>query len=148
MTRRQKLGPWQEAWVGTLEGNQFDQCRRFLCRKEGKSFSFCCLGIACEVAIENGIGLSVREADAPSICVYYNQHNGVLPPVIERLMRFRGKQGMLSTSHLPKKLAQECMREIDEGNSLAALNDRKKWDFKRIAAFARKYPEAVFTGPA
>jgi hypothetical protein len=58
-----KLDPEKKAlWVAALRSGEYPQGRDHLATKRGDgTFAFCCLGVACEVAIKNGLPLSVRE---------------------------------------------------------------------------------------
>jgi hypothetical protein len=45
------LGPNQQRWVNTLRSGKYEQCVGTL-ERNGK---YCCLGVACKVAQENGV---------------------------------------------------------------------------------------------
>ena len=124
---KQALGPNQEKWLAALESGKFKQTKDgYLRTIEGR---YCCLGVACELFGPKATGLSGNA------------------------VRF-GKE---STSNAPKKTQyalalRGCLGQITDGtylsteSRLADANDRGV-SFKRIAAFCRKHPEAVFTEP-
>jgi hypothetical protein len=60
-------------WVEALRSGKYQQTTGALCR-DGK---YCCLGVACEVAIENGV-LVVRRGTGENV-VRYDSREGVLP---------------------------------------------------------------------
>jgi hypothetical protein len=43
-----------ELWIKALESGKYKQIRRQLANKDG----YCCLGVLCELAIENGVEVS------------------------------------------------------------------------------------------
>jgi hypothetical protein len=58
-----KLDPEKKAlWVAALRSGEYEQGKNHLAvRQADGTFAFCCLGVACEVAIKNGLPLAVRE---------------------------------------------------------------------------------------
>ena len=85
-----------------LESNRFKQGRRYLCYEEEKTMYYCCLGVACELAMENGINLGKRK-DTTSGVYYYIGSNGqkltgVLPYEVRKWLGFADNNGMLILS--------------------------------------------------
>lgn len=101
-------------WVKALRSGKYAQRRGYL-QKDGK---FCCLGIACEVAIENGVLLERTTTEIAE--TRYNGCSGVLPkPVIEWLGCF--DDGCLSQERL------------------IHLNDREQLAFGEIANYIEEH---------
>jgi hypothetical protein len=47
-----KLNPNAQKWVEALRSGKYQQTRYLISRKDGK---YCCLGVACELAIAEGV---------------------------------------------------------------------------------------------
>lgn len=115
----------QKKWVAALRSGKYKQGRYFL-NSEGK---FCCLGVACEVAIENGVELTKETVlDSDNVaCIAYNGEYQYLPtPVIQWL-------GLSYNS-----------RHINAGSYLVLLNDSST-TFDKIAELIESEPEDLFS---
>ena len=163
-----RLGPYQQAWVESLRTGGFGQTYGLLCEVADDGKYHCCLGVACEVAIVNGLPLTPEEgivaADAPdrgvgrdggscitgTAYVHYadkfiagdgSTHDEyALPPLVSDLLCFRSAEGHLSHT-------QQSFKEFPY-NSLLLANDSRKVTFQQIADFVEKYPQVVFSKPA
>lgn len=125
-------------WVEALESGKYTQGRSRLRQPDG---SLCCLGVACEAAIENGVELIRCGDDYPDYAwkgYLYKQgasvldsEEGELPePVMEWL-------GLGSSNPV---IAYGEPDEAEEGEILATeANDQLNWSFKRIATAVRKH---------
>lgn len=93
--------------------------------------SYCCLGIACEVAIANGV--AVKKTDAGN-STEYDSRTGGLP---ESVRQWLGLD--IDTGHFEKSL------EIGDQliGSLVSLNDNTDWTFKQIADLIESEPEGL-----
>ena len=77
-----------QQWVDALRNGQYRQTSKALCRIEKGVHRYCCLGVACEVAIANGVKIKTRE-DSTFIegkvherkvkCVLYDNMGDFLP---------------------------------------------------------------------
>lgn len=134
MPKTFELGPLQREWIRCLRSKEWKQGVRRLCREVDGVVRYCCLGIACEVAKANGVGL-VEEHLNDTGEWEFNGAVSVLPECVRRAMKFRGTAGDLLHASLDKH------EYLTEANDCGA-------SFKQIADFAEKHPEAVFTGPA
>lgn len=63
-----------EKWIAALESGEYEQGQGSL-RKDGK---FCCLGVLCEVAIQEGVEVTVTHNS--EIDKYYYEGNGAVLP--------------------------------------------------------------------
>lgn len=68
-------------WVAALRSGKYKQGTCAL-NKNGK---FCCLGVACEVAIENGLKVAKETIDIldGKVNICYNGYAGVLPLIVQ-----------------------------------------------------------------
>ncbi|NJL71076.1 MAG: hypothetical protein HC888_05385 [Candidatus Competibacteraceae bacterium] len=155
-----KLGQWQAAWIKSLKSGIHRQTKGKLTRKHRDgSWGHCCLGLACEVSITNGIDLSVQ---VNNNIVSYNLTFESLPKSEEYRYGFYNSLGKINIGALYAmerngKVSRDEMtsllKEFDEmrgtckkhGNntSLAMMNDSGK-TFEQIAAFVERFPRTVF----
>lgn len=135
MKKKQQLGPLQEEWLRCLESGEFKQTKGLLCgNPDSKGVCRnCCLGVACVVAEVNDVGIDATWSTLTGVWSW-DTNSGFLPPKVIQAMGFNNRRGGLTI-------------EFDGYLSLAAANDGGV-TFAEIAAFVRKHPEAVFTGPA
>lgn len=104
-------------WVAALRSGKYKQARHRLCRDSDGEKAFCCLGVACEVAIENGV--QVRKAlDERKGMMAYNGEATTLPTVV---------RDWLGLTHVCGCIVG------DDPNYLTAANDAYGWDFNKIA---------------
>lgn len=106
-------------WVRALRTTKKRQATGFLHTNDG----FCCLGIACEVALRNGVKIKVeRDSDSSDddFCVSYGGNSSLLPPKVRAFFGFKEMDPTIA---------------FDEGGSVTAstANDDKKWNFRKIA---------------
>jgi hypothetical protein len=134
-------------WVEALESGQYQQERSALRQGDG----YCCLGVACEVAIANGLPLEVKPVVAPlnvdaSHAIWlYDGSQTYLPRAVGEWFGF-GDGGWFGEGRLPPvDLSESFVHNphvgVDVlGNNVAAgtANDSLGWDFATIAAALRK----------
>ena len=80
-----KLNPIAQKWVEALRSGKYEQVTGALRSGDG----FCCLGVACELAIESGV--DIRRTDD------YHAYtrvvpNRLLPPVVGEWLRLKGSE--------------------------------------------------------
>lgn len=109
-----------QKWVEALESGEYEQGGGALCRDD----EFCCLGVACDVALKNGVALKV---DRDQSWVTFDGHPLTLPPAVQDWLGLRTEDGAL------------C-----EGPSLTDLNDWESHSFAEIAAVIRSEPPGLF----
>lgn len=103
-------------WVEALRSGKYPQTREGLCRiKDGKE-SYCCLGVACEVAIENGVSITKRP-DSAVPWTLYNDSCGWLPEEVKDWLGLTHRSAEMNV----------------EPGFLATANDDLNWDFYKIA---------------
>jgi hypothetical protein len=134
--KKYKFSKLQQKWIKTLESGKYNQGRQYLCVKnQDNKLEYCCLGVLCEVYNslnkENRIFKSKRAATGEKKEIYnYGGLSGILPDQIAYATRLHGDDGNLEKSKY---------------KNLIELNDKYQWSFKKIAAFIKKNPTAVFS---
>lgn len=132
-----ELGSHQRKWVEALRSGEFKQTTSYLHWKEEGKSSFCCLGVACELALRDGVKLLVTSADIEDSseegAVSYDTEYDSLPASVVEWLGIIDWIGTLPTG----------LTKLDE-LSLATLNDNGK-NFNEIADIIEKYADDLFT---
>jgi hypothetical protein len=121
---KKKLSAPVKKWLQALRSGKFKQTTGQLADEVGH----CCLGVACEVAIKEGV---IKK---------YNHQNGMLP---EKVRKFFGLSTGDGFFHKPV-----TGKSGIEFNALTELNDEGKKSFKQIAQFIERQPEGLFAEKA
>lgn len=115
-----ELNPNAELWVKALESGDYKQGKGRLCNEN----KYCCLGVACEVAIMNGVPITKIEN------AYLTSDSKVmfssLPDAVKDWLNLFSITGNCSIG------------------DLIYLNDMRGISFKEIAAFIRSKPKGLF----
>lgn len=109
-----------QKWVEALRGPEYKQGRNRL----AYGGSHCCLGVACEVAIKNGVPISRINREGE---IYFDESYAVLPVSIREWLGLNSTEGRYG---------------IDR--SLASDNDSGGKTFAEIAAIIESEPEGLF----
>jgi hypothetical protein len=104
-----------KAWIKALRSGEYEQTTSAL-SQDGK---YCCLGVACEVAIKSGLTIDVM-LDIDGCKIYDGQGLSLPGSVIEWLGYYRPEP----------KLG---------GLVVTALNDHQGWTFNKIADHIEKH---------
>lgn len=104
-------------WVEALRSGRYNQVAVVLGNEKG----FCCLGVACEVAIANGVDIPKGVSDLGCYTYGKEQVTGCLPSEVQDWLGLATSDGMLRLGSLTP-----C-------DSLATLNDEARWNFDQIA---------------
>lgn len=96
---------------------------------------FCCLGVACRVAADNGVpvnplALSEPDAETKDHVVSFNGETGVLPEVVREWYGFTTPEADFSASY--------------GTTSLILANDYHRLTFEEIAEFIEAEPAGLF----
>lgn len=96
-------------WVAALRSGDYEQTQGGL----RDTLGYCCLGVACEVAIQSGVQIEVTEPPelVPQVSWKYNGMSGTLPLVV---MDWLG---------VDDEFQEDCI----------GWNDSNEFDFDRIA---------------
>lgn len=109
--------------IEALRSGKYKQGRNQLCYK-GK---YCCLGVACEVAVENGCSVHVHIYEHCGVTARrYNRYVQYMPEVVADFYGFRSQQGNYG------------------GTSLLDNNDTDEFSFEQIADIIESAPEGLF----
>ena len=123
-------------WIAALLSNTFQQTRGTLHDTDG----YCCLGVACEVAIDNGLQVEVHHNDISSQ-VSYDEQLEILPKAVQEWLGLKTDAGEL---YLDESHADcDCRVGIEYNTTLATLND-EGWDFKAIAKVIQTHADVLF----
>ncbi len=117
-----------QKWIDALRSGKYKQTSSHL-SLDGK---FCCLGVACEVAIANGVKLKVREITECFGQYKTYDRKGSFPPL--PVLRWLGFKTGFKKGRKVREFAQ----------ALAVLNDYKGKSFKAIAKVIAEAPEELF----
>jgi hypothetical protein len=110
-------------WAKALRSGKYKQIKGQLANKDG----YCCLGVLCELAIENGVKVSRKKVGKT---ILFDGQKDVLP---KSVMKWAGIKSSTGIFHFELK----NNREFD-GICLAYLNDNG-YSFKNIAHIIKKY---------
>ena len=122
------LNPNAQKWVDALESGRFKQGKGVLHRTDG---TWCCLGVACALAIEDGVPVATWASDDH---VKYDGRGGSLPRTVQRWLGLTSDYGRYGGSNGSRW-------------SLASSNDRGA-DFTEIAQLIRQHADDLFTDGA
>lgn len=149
-----------QLWIDALRSGDYAQCREELSTGTGNSRAFCCLGVACEVAIRAGLSELRAEKQGDGSWLYYRDAGGSIDP-----NRISNEASDWSGGELPWLVADwygiprdpelrtgEVRYEDDQSDpdnpdgayefeaSATSLNDDEGYTFTRIAdALERTY---------
>lgn len=110
-------------WVAALRSGEYKQAKKSLRTDEG----YCCLGVACEIAVKAGLPVTVHFIDKKGFCSY-DGGVGVLPEGVMHALRFKSVDGY--TEKLQK--------------SLTTLNDIENLTFAEIADYIETNEAELF----
>lgn len=122
----------RKAWATALRSGEYKQGRKYLHKIVARTHYFCCLGVACDLAIKAGVkmqhddtGIQVYQHDG--IQVYqYNGKSGYLPPPVQLWLGLKTTDGSLKKP-VPIRDGYEL------AGSLVAVNDGSNIPFPEIA---------------
>lgn len=115
-----------QLWVDALRSGKYKQGRHALAYELDNQKFFCCLGVACEVAIENGLEIEVtRQGESCRTCIFYDLSEGLLPT---RVQKWFGLPSLNPVVHHTNSTTKRCWLWM----SLSGLNDNGT-PFEQIA---------------
>lgn len=106
-------------WLKALESGRYKQAQDALreLRKDGKSYGYCCLGVLCNLAQQDGVGEWKKEGGTARTFKLENYEDA---------------------GSLPVPLAQVMGMSDELQNRLVEMNDTEGKTFKEIATYLRK----------
>lgn len=115
----------KELWVQALRSGKYEQGRAWL--HNADTDEYCCLGVLCEVAKENGVEMSVRnETRSFDTVTLYDMDSQFLPPSV-------ASWAGLNVDESPTVHTQNPYTGEENQYSLVDLNDEFQWSFNKIA---------------
>lgn len=125
------LNPHAQAWVDALRSGKYTQGKGSLTENSEDRGSFdCCLGVACKLAIIDGVKLSVYEDRYGN--VHYNGEENYLPEPVQAWLGLSTNMGQYAT-----------VPGTRFGHGLAGDNDGGK-TFTEIADIIEQKAEILF----
>lgn len=130
------------AWIRALKSGKYPQATGSLCRlsydDDGNSrvAGWCCLGVLCDLAIKDGVKMSVSESGGQRC---YDSENGTLPRAVQVWAGLDATNPLLSDS--AQGPCEACGNDhmIEKpGLTATAANDTKKLTFAEIADLVKK----------
>lgn len=118
-------------WAAALDSGDYEQGTGVLHNREMNTF--CCLGVLCNLAVKNGVEITVRKSSY-SQWTYYNENYSTLPVAV---MEWAGmedsdpsvRDGENGEERAPEGLCSGC---------LVTWNDSIKLTFPKIASLIRE----------
>ena len=119
-------------WLDALRSGEYQQGKGHLANiDEERSESYCCLGVACEVAIKDGLGLIKNIGPRNVINYGLARESGFLPNEVQQWLGHDEGNVMVDFTDGESHTREE---------HVAFLNDSGKWTFEQIAdALEAKY---------
>lgn len=117
-------------WVEALESGQYEQAKGVLARRgEDGKVRYCCLGVACDVAMRNGVNLHTEDSETieGSPVIVYDGWDGILPEAVADWLGFDNQNPVLTTSLLG-----------GGSTTASSMNDGLGFAFTRIAQAVRE----------
>lgn len=129
------LTPNQLKWVEALESGEYKQDTDRLgvltvVDDEGNTVSHCCLGVACELAVLDGVAMQVFDL-YDDFCRYrrYETSTGSLPSAVVEWLNIGASAPMRANWRIP----------MIGAHNAAQRNDDMKQSFEEIAAAIREH---------
>jgi hypothetical protein len=114
-----------QLWIEALESGEYKQAVSYL----SIHGLYCCLGVACEVAIKHGVEVTRAYRDE---IVQYDGDHSLLPPSVQKWLGLRCNDGGFEVAH------DDWIEEVN----LATLNDEGA-TFQEIANVIRENAELM-----
>lgn len=137
MGRRERMNDEpKRLWVEALRSGRFNQGKARLCSLkedfiEGEK-RYCCLGVLCEIAIENGVQLSIArefdyyEGDDPYVS--FDGSSAYLPEAVQ----------LWAGLNYSDPVIDPVTRDLDGSGTASYFNDAKGYTFAQIADLIEK----------
>jgi hypothetical protein len=123
-------------WIAALRSGKYQQSQFRLTRldTEGNVIGHCCLGVACELAIQNGVPLEVNTEESELL-------------IEGPLTKVKARSYNQMSSFLPKSvwewLGLQSCNGMHQADSLSSMNDSGK-TFEEIATLIESEPAGLF----
>lgn len=122
-------------WYRGLKSGQYEQTTNRLAQVVGDKVSYCCLGVACEVAIANGLQLDKKISGE---AIFYSDRDqwtgGGLPWEVQQWLGVEETAPVIAPDYAPD-LIDPCVLDGCKCTAVSAAraNDSLGWTFDQIA---------------
>lgn len=123
-------------WVEALRSGEFKQGQLALCEITEDGDNYCCLGVACQVAVDAGLPVTVTERDLNGRRRRTYDHERTALPTTVRDWLGLSTPGGAYHKHLADTPGTAY--------SLMGHNDSDKFDFNQIADIIESEPKGLF----
>jgi hypothetical protein len=133
-------------WVEALRSDKFEQgTGKLIQPTDDGGVKHCCLGVLCEVYMEENNTLDRGEHDEN----YFSAAEGLayeeaLPPEVKEWAGLRTNYGAFYYQDIAARLKAEEIAGALGNDNLVDLNDGAKWTFEQIADFIESNPKGLF----
>lgn len=119
-------------WVEALRSGEYSQTKGQLHVTEDSEDSYCCLGVACKLAVEAGVPVKTEEHTEDGVTIHaYNGNGSLLPDEISAWLGLAECDGTY-------------LKDGDFASTLAEDNDEHDFTFEQIAEVIEREPEGLF----
>lgn len=119
-------------WRDALLSGRFEQGYYYLKDLTADGPKYCCLGVACEIAKENGVSMTEKTRSGTRVGkVLYDGESATLPIRVQEWLGIGGGLFSMGNPRLSHQFTESLRYEMVEATS---LNDNHNLSFKQIAA--------------
>lgn len=128
----EKMNPEVKArWVAALRSGEYKQGKNAL-QRDGK---FCCLGVLCEIAVQEGV-ISADRRGGLSV-LFYDGNSAALGPAVRHWSGIADEAGSFGSEIITVSL--DNGRDMVRSTNLMSLNDLAGYTFEQIADVIEEY---------
>jgi hypothetical protein len=138
-----------KAWVAALRSGKYKQAVGVLTEEaDGEIVGHCCLGVACELAVEAGVVKRFERKEHYYRDVVYgpNEHQverTVLPPLVAAWLGLREANASFPPRDLAADADMTAETPVDRTEALTSMNDAQR-SFEEIADVIEQEPPGLF----
>jgi hypothetical protein len=132
----------RKKWIKALRSGKYKQGKGYLHIKGEKQDSFCCLGVACDLALKAGVELKTQQVTATNKddevqVMMYDHEQGELPEEVQKWLGLATVCGTFSTKNGFKYLTS-----LNDGDDPAGIKGKS---FKQISNIIEKHEKSLTT---
>lgn len=143
---KKQINANRKKWLKALRSGEYKQgkCHLHTFNKKGETL-YCCLGVACEVAIKSKVDVQVLENnyEDPAGLLHnrYNGQTGVMPKAVTNWLGLATNGGDFYEEGKPNRTYLYSLTELNDGKE-----GKRGKNFKQIADIVEKNWEALEKG--
>jgi hypothetical protein len=128
----------KEKWLAALRSGEYEQVKGYLAVEVGDNKkNFCCLGVLCDLAIKDGLEISVKEVQGTEDEWVYSYH-GATVALPNKVREWAGLLEVNPRVDVSKHTDRREINQLIEKSrkpmpNISMLNDDASWDFNQIA---------------